>query len=57
MPEIVGTGKGGKIRDEIGNTGRTASANVRAEVTKWVGSKDSKGALNDAPYNVPAGAP
>lgn len=57
--ELAGAGKGGKIRDEIGGGGHDGNANVRAEAYKWVGNpvtKD-KGALNEAPFNVPVGAP
>jgi len=57
LADIVGAGKGGKIRGELENGGPAARGSVRAEATKWVGDKDSKGALNDPPYNVPVGAP
>lgn len=57
--ELAGAGKGGKIREELGGGGTAARANVRAEAYKWVGnpSNKEKGALNDAPFNVPVGAP
>lgn len=57
LAEVVGAGKGGAIRDELGAGGHAGSAKVRAEAYKWVGSKDAKGVLNDAPLSVPAGAP
>lgn len=57
--ELAGAGKGGKIRDEIGSGGHDSRGNVRAEAYKWVGNPATKdkGALNEAPFNVPVGAP
>jgi len=57
--ELVGAGKGGKIRDEIAAGGQDRRAEVLAEAYKWVGHPQSKepGALNVAPWNVAVGAP
>ena len=56
---IVGTGKGGTIRDVLGANGFDGRADVLREARRWVGSADgnTRGALNDAPWNVPIGAP
>jgi hypothetical protein len=57
--ELVGAGKGGKIRDEIAAGGQDRRAEVLTEAYKWVGHPQSKepGALNAAPWNVAVGAP
>jgi len=59
LVELVGQGKGGKIRDEIAAGGQDRRAEVLAEAYKWVGHPKSKepGAVNTAPWNVPVGAP
>jgi len=59
LAELVGAGKGGKIRDEIAAAGQDRQAEVLAEAYKWVGDPQSKepGALNAAPWNVAVGAP
>lgn len=59
LAELVGAGKGGKIRDEIAAAGQDRQAEVLAEAYKWVGDPQSKepGALNTAPWNVALGAP
>jgi hypothetical protein len=56
---IVGDSKGGKIREVLGSTGHANPAAIQPEVTKWIGNAASgeKGALNEAPWNVPIGAP
>ena len=48
---------GGTIR-AVMNVGGDASA-VRQEVVRWIGDADTntKGLLNDPPYNLPLGAP
>jgi len=59
LAELVGQGKGGKIRDELAAGGQDRRAEVLAEAYKWVGHPQSKepGALNVAPWNVAVGAP
>lgn len=59
LAEIAPGGKGGKIRDEIGNAGYESRAAVRAEAYNWVGNPagGEPGALNSPPFNVPPGAP
>lgn len=59
LAELVGPGKGGKIRDEIAAGGQDRRAEVLAEAYKWIGHPQSKepGALNAAPLNVAIGAP
>jgi hypothetical protein len=59
LTELVGAGKGGKIRDEIAAGGQDRRAEVLAEAYKWVGHPQSKdpGALNASPWNVAPGAP
>jgi len=59
LTELVGAGKGGKIRDEIATGGQDRRAEVLAEAYKWVGHPQSKdpGALNAASWNVAFGAP
>ena len=59
LTELVGAGKGGKIREEIATGGQDRRAEVLAEAYKWVGHPQSKepGALNTAPWNVAIGAP
>jgi len=59
LVELVGQGKGGKIRDEIASGGQDRRAEVLTEAYKWVGHPQSKepGALNVAPWNVAVGAP
>ena len=59
LVELVGQGKGGKIRDEIAAGGQDRRAEVLGEAYKWVGHPQSKepGALNAAPWNVAVGAP
>lgn len=59
LVELVGPGKGGKIRDEIAAAGQDRRAEVLAEAYKWIGDPQSKepGALNTAPWNVALGAP
>ena len=59
LTELVGAGKGGKIRDELAAGGQDRRAEVLAEAYKWVGHPQSKepGPLNTTPWNVPVGAP
>ncbi len=59
LTELVGSGKGGKVRDEIAAGGQDRQAAVLAEAYKWVGDPQSKqpGTLNEAPWNVALGAP
>lgn len=56
---IVGTGKGGAIRDVLGANGFEGRADVLREARRWVGDADTntRGALSEAPWNVPVGAP
>jgi hypothetical protein len=55
---LVGEGKGGKVRDALNAAGHANTAAIAAEVAKWIGTASGeKGALNDAPWNVPPGAP
>jgi hypothetical protein len=59
LEAVVGSGKGGKIRDVLGNTGFDGHADVLTETARWVGSADgaARGELNEAPWNVAPGAP
>ncbi len=59
LVELVGQGRGGKIRDEIAAGGQDRRAEVLVEAYKWVGHAQSKepGVLNVAPWNVAIGAP
>ena len=50
---------GGKIRDELNAGGYENRMGVLREAAKWVGDAkaNTRGVLNDAPWNVPVGAP
>lgn len=37
--------------------GNDAALNMEIELLQWIGSKDTPGVLNSAPWNVPTGAP
>lgn len=58
LSQIVGSGKGGAIRDVLNTDGYGGHAKVLQEAYKWIGNADQKttGALNAAPWNVPVGA-
>lgn len=55
---VVGEG-GGKVREALSSGGVQAAATVLAEARRWVGDPGSNtaGVLNQAPWNVPIGAP
>jgi len=59
LAAVVGEGKGGKIRDAFNAGGYEQREAVVRETYKWVGNATTgdKGAANDAPWNVPVGAP
>jgi len=59
LTELVGAGKGGKIRGEIDAGGHANRTQVVSEGYKWFGNPGANeaGALNGAPWNVPIGAP
>lgn len=50
---------GGKIRDALNEGGYENRAGVLREAAKWVGDAqaNTRGVLNEAPWNVPVGAP
>lgn len=56
---IAGSNKGGQLRDVLNNKGYAGRTNILEEVYKWMGKAESntRGPLNDAPWNVPVGAP
>lgn len=58
LAQIVGSGKGGAIRDVLNTDGYGGRTKVLQEAYKWVGNADQRitGALNAAPWNVPVGA-
>jgi hypothetical protein len=59
LEAIVGAGGGGKIRDILSSRGSAAAQSVLNEVYVWVGNAatNASGPLNEAPWNVPVGAP
>ena len=52
---LVGAGKGGDVRGAL--AGGQTPKQVLQQVHAWVGDANQQGALNAAPWNVPAGAP
>lgn len=52
-------GNGGAIRDAMAGGGYASRGQVRAEAYRWVGdpTANTPGALSQAPWNVPGGAP
>jgi hypothetical protein len=56
---VVGGNQGGKIRDALSAGGAGKSRAILQEAYRWVGNATdgTKGVLNAAPWNVPAGAP
>ncbi|UCE59427.1 MAG: hypothetical protein JSU63_18535 [Phycisphaerales bacterium] len=59
LDTLVGTGRGGTIRDELRDGGYARRDAVLQQAYRWVGNPatQSAGALNTAPWNVPIGAP
>lgn len=57
--QMVGPGTGGKIRGALSTAGRGNRQAVLQEAYRWVGDSNSNtpGALNEAPWSVPIGAP
>ncbi|MGB2988252.1 MAG: hypothetical protein WBE26_20475 [Phycisphaerae bacterium] len=57
--ELVGGGKGGDIREVLQSGGFTERASILKEAYRWVGNPETNesGALNEAPWNIPSGAP
>lgn len=58
-PQMVGSGKGGEIRKAMSASAHANRRAVLEEAYRWVGHPDDKtpGALNEAPWSVPIGAP
>ncbi len=58
LEAVVGS-SGGRIRDKLSEGGYSSRAEVRKEAYRWVGDPLAKapGSLNQAPWNVPIGAP
>jgi len=56
---LTGPGVGGDLRTKLGEGGQATSAAIRDEVYKWIGNPadQTPGALSQAPWNVPIGAP
>jgi hypothetical protein len=56
---IVGGGRGGKIRNALSSGGYDQRQVVLSEAYRWIGNPETNepGALNEAPWNVPLGAP
>lgn len=59
LSTIAGSNKGGKVRNVLANEGFDGRGKILNEVYKWIGNaqSNSRGALNEAPWNVPVGAP
>ncbi len=56
---LVGAGKGGDMAGELATGGHARRGDVLNQAHAWVGNAESNqnGALNEAPWNVPVGAP
>lgn len=59
LSTLVGGNAGGNIRAELERGGRKRRAEVRRQAYLWIGNPETNqsGALNEAPWNVPRGAP
>lgn len=57
--ELLTGATGGKAREELNTGGHDSRVAVRREAYKWVGDPQTsaRGPLNEAPWNVPLGAP
>lgn len=49
--------RAGNLRQAIGSDSQTLPSALGFELNKWIGTADSPGVLNAAPWNVPIGAP
>ncbi len=59
LESITGAGRGGKIRNKLSNGGYAERRAVLREAYRWIGDPQANesGVLNEAPWNVPLGAP
>lgn len=59
LTAIAGSNKGGKVRNVLANEGFDGRGNILNEVHKWIGNAqaNTRGVLNNAPWNVRVGAP
>ncbi len=57
--QMVGPGKGGKMREVLSAQGRGNRQAILQEAYRWVGdpNNNTPGALSEAPWSVPVGAP
>ncbi len=59
LSSVAGNSEGGRIRDALSAGGHGNRQAVLLEAYRWVGdpNNNTPGALNEAPWNVPVGAP